>query len=294
MKGVMAMDKKVKIAGVQMKPEILEKERNLAKCLELIKLTAKEGARLIVFPECALTGYCFSSREEALPFAEPIPGSSTEKLMATCRELNVYVVVGLLEKDGDKCYNTAVLLGPEGLVGKHRKLHLPYLGVDRFLEAGDLPLTVYDTDVGRIGIGICYDMMFAEHSRVLALQEADILVFPANWPETVKVYPGYIIPTRAIENHVFCVAVNRVGEERETEFPGHSKIVDLFGQSLAEGKENEDDIIYAEIKPAEAREKHLVIKEKEHEVDFIKDRRPAFYGLVCQSIPRYRTKSTLP
>jgi len=277
------MDKKVKIAGLQMEPKISDKKANLARCLELIKLTAKEGARLIVFPECALTGYCFSSRKEALLFAEPIPGPSTKKLMATCRKLNVYVVVGLLEKEGDKCYNTAVLLGPEGLVGKQRKLHLPYLGVDRFLEAGDLPLTAYDTDVGRIGIGICYDMMFPEHSRVLALQGADILVFPANWPETVRVYPDYIIPTRAIENHVFCVAVNRVGKEREAEFPGLSKIVDLFGRSLAEGKENEEDIIYAEIKPAEAGEKHLIIEPGKHEVNFIKDRRPAFYGLVCRS-----------
>ena len=288
------MVKKIKIAGVQMEPKISDKKANLERCLELIKLTAKKGARLIVFPECTLTGYCFSSREEALPFAEPIPGPSTEKLVATCRELNVYVVVGLFEKEGDKCYNTAVLLGPEGLVGKHRKLHLPYLGVDRFLEAGDLPLTAYDTDVGRIGIGICYDMMFPEHSRVLALQGADILVFPANWPETVRVYPDYIIPTRAIENHVFCVAVNRVGKEREAEFPGLSKIVDLFGQSLAEGKENEEDIIYAEIKPAEAGEKHLIIEQGKHEVNFINDRRPDYYGLVCQSIPRYRTKSTPP
>ena len=209
------MDKKVKIAGLQMEPIISEKGRNLARCLELIELTAREGARLIVLPECALTGYCFSSLEESLPDAEPIPGPSTEKFMAACRHLNVYVVVGLLEKDGDKCYNAAVLLGPHGLVGKHRKLHLPYLGVDRFLNHGDLPPTVYDTEVGKIGMGICYDLMFPEHSRVLGLQGADILIFPANWPKVRNVYPDYIVPTRAIENHVYCVAVNRVGRGKE-------------------------------------------------------------------------------
>ncbi len=276
------MDKKVKIAGLQMEPKILEKEGNLARCLELMEITAKKGARLVVFPECALTGYCFDGLEEARPVAEPILGPSTEKIMAACRDLNVYVVVGLLEKDGDKCYNAAVLLGPNGLEGKHRKLHLPKLGVDRFLDPGDLPLTVYDTDVGRIGIGICYDLMFAEYSRVLALQGADILVFPANWPETGKVYPDYIVPTRAIENHVFCVAVNRVGKERGTKFPGRSKIAHWFGRSLAEGKDNEEDILYAEIEPAEARRKHFVIDAGKHEVDFINDRRPEFYGLVCQ------------
>ena len=146
------MEQKVKIAGVQMEPKILEKEHNLSRCLEMIQVTAKEGARLIVFPECALTGYCYSSLEEALPVAEPIIGPSIDKLIAACRELNVYVVLGLLERDGNKCYNVAVLLGPQGLVGKHRKLHLPYLGVDRFLNHGDLPLTVYETEVGRIGL----------------------------------------------------------------------------------------------------------------------------------------------
>jgi len=279
------MDEKVKIAGVQMEPKLLDKERNLAKCLELIQIVTREGARLIVFPECTLTGYVFSSLEEALPVCEPIPGPSTQKIKAVCQELGVYVVVGLLEKDGNKCYNAAVLLGPEGLVGKYRKLHLPYVGIDRFLEPGDLPPTVYDTQVGRIGMGICYDLMFAEHSRVLALEGADILVFPASWPETRKVYSDYIVPTRAIENRVFCIAVNRVGAERKTEFPGGSIIAHFGfdkGMALTRGTPYEEDIIYAEIEPTEARQKHLVIVPGTHEVDFIHDRKPEFYGPVCR------------
>ena len=279
------MDRIVKIAGLQVDPKILKKESNLARSLELIELTAKEGARLIILPECALTGYCFSSLEEALPVAEPVVGPSTEQVMAACRELNVYVVLGLLERDGDKCYNTAVLLGPHGLVGKHRKLHLPYMGIDRFVEPGDLPLTVYDTEVGMIGLGICYDLMFAEHSRVLALQGADILVFPASWPKVGRVISDYIVPTRAIENHVFCVAVNRVGIERGTKFTGGSKIVHWFGKTLAEGKPDGEDILYAEVEPAEARQKRYVVVPGEYEADFINDRRPAFYGLVYREQP---------
>jgi len=279
------MDRIVKIAGLQVDTKILRKESNLARSLELIELTAKEGARLIILPECALTGYCFSSLEEAFPVAEPIVGPSTEQVMAACRELNVYVVLGLLERDGDKCYNTAVLLGPHGLVGKHRKLHLPYMGIDRFVEPGDLPLTVYDTEVGKIGMGICYDLMFAEHSRVLALQGADILVFPSSWPKVGRVLSDYIVPTRAIENRVFCVAVNRVGTERGTKFPGGSKIVHWFGRTLAEGKPDEEDILYAEVEPAEARQKRYVIVQGEHEADFINDRRPEFYGLVYREQP---------
>lgn len=289
------MVEKVKIAGVQMDPKILNKKSNLARCQELIELTAKEGVRFIIFPECALTGYCLDSREEALPLAEEIPGPSTEEIMAECRKLNVYVIVGLLEKDrdkdGDKYYNAAALLGPSGLLGKYRKLHLPYLGIDRFLDKGNLPLTVYQTEMGNIGIGICYDLMFAEHSRVLALKGADILVFPSNWPESGKVYPDYIIPTRATENHVYCVAVNRIGEERGTRFLGRSMIARWLESPLAEGKCEEEDIVYAEVEPAKARQKLHIFDQNapaKHRVNFIEDRRPEFYSHICKVSSRLK------
>ena len=276
------MDGKLKIAGLQMEPRILDKQGNLARCLELMEHSAAQGARLMVFPECALTGNCYSSLHEAIPMAEPIPGPSTDRLAAACRELDVYVVIGLIEDGGDRLYNAAALLGPAGLLGKHRKLHLPYLGVDRFLSWGDAPPAVYQTELGRIGIGICYDLMFAEHSRILSLQGADLLVFPANWPELGRVYSDYIVPTRAIENHVFCLAVNRVGDERGTRFCGGSSIADWLGRTLARAKDDEEDIIYAEIEPEEARRKHMVIEPGQHEVDFINDRRPDLYGLICR------------
>ena len=274
------MEKKIGIAGVQMDPKIMKKEENLERCIELIRTTAKEGAKLIVFPECALTGYCYSSLEEALPYAETIPGPSTDTLIEVCREFNVYVVVGLLEMDGDKYYNAVAFMGAEGLVGKYRKLHLPYLGVDRFVNHGDLPLTVYDTNVGRIGMGICYDVNFPEHSRVLAIKGADVVVLPANWPEGFEFIPKLIVPTRASENNIFYVAINRVGEERDFKFFGGSRIAHCFGIPLAEGKKNEEDILYAEIEPAQAREKHLVFRPGEFEVNVLNDRRPAFYGPI--------------
>jgi len=283
------MDEKLKIAGVQMEPLLGDKKGNLKKCLKSIKFTANKGARLIVFPECALTGYMFSSLDEAKEVCEYIPGPSTKKIINVCRALNVYVVIGLLEKDKkdkDKYYNTAVLIGPKGrIIGKHRKLHRPLLGIDRFLNDGNLRPRVYNTKVGKIGMGICYDMMFAEYSRVLALKRADILIFPSNWPETGRVYTDYIVPTRAIENHVFCVAINRVGKERGTTFFGGSVIAhfDLDKKvALAKGKLRRGGIIYAEIEPREARRKHLVIIPKKHEVDFIKDRKPQFYDKICQ------------
>ena len=278
------MNEKVKIAGVQMEPKILEKERNLARCLELTQIASREGARLIVFPEAALSGYIFTSLDEALPIVEPIPGPSTEKILAACRELNVYVIIGLLEGDGGKCYNAAAFLGPHGIVGKYRKLHLPYLGVDRFVNHGDLPLTVHETEVGRIGMGICYDAGFPETVRVLALQGADLIVIITNWPEGAEFSVEHTAHTRARENHVYYAAVNHIGEERNVKFFGRSKIVQCRGESLAEGRPYEEDIIYAEIEPALAREKHRVLVPGERETHLINDRRPEFYGVITQPL----------
>ncbi len=278
------MDETIKIAGIQMEPIILDKDRNLARCLELIKTAAKEGARLIVFPEATLSGYVFSSLEEALPVTETIPGPSTERIMNYCRELNVHVIIGLLEEDRDKHYNTAAFVGPSGLIGKYRKFHLPYVGIDRFLNHGDLPLQVYDTDVGKIGMGICYDLDFPEHARVLALLGAEVIVIVMNWPEGIEFAPEHLVHARAIENRVYCVAVSRVGEERGVKFFGRSKFVDCLGRSIAEGKPYEEGILYAEINPTLAKEKHKVIVLGEFEVDVVKDRRPEFYGILTQPL----------
>ena len=278
------MEQKIKIAGVQMDPKIMQKEKNLETCIESIRTAANEDAKLIAFPECALTGYCYSSLEEALPYAETIPGPSTDKLIEVCRELNVYVVVGLLEMDGVKCFNANALIGAEGLVGKYRKIHLPYLGVDRFMNHGDLPLTVYDTNVGRIGMGICYDVNFPEHSRILAIKGADVVVLSTNWPEGIEFIPKLIVPTRASENNIFYMAVNRVGEERGFKFFGGSKIAHCFGVPLAEGKKNEEDIFYAEIEPLLAREKKIVIRPGEWEVHVINDRRPELYATITDPL----------
>lgn len=283
------MAQKVKIAGIQMAPKIGEKAANLRNCLELMGQATGEGATLVVFPECALTGYCFSSLEEALGAAEPVPGPATEEVSALCRERNAYAVLGLLEEDAGACFNAVVLVGPHGVVGKYRKLHLPCLGVDRFTRPGDIPPAVHETEVGRIGMGVCYDIMFAEYARVLALKGVDILAYPANWPERkgsyIAAYPDCIVPTRAIENHVFCVAVNRVGEERGTAFFGCSRIVDYFGRPLAQARKGEEDIIYADIDASEARDKHVVVVPGEHEVNVIGDRRPEFYAPLCEAAP---------
>jgi len=276
----------LKIAGVQMEPRLLEKEENLARCLESIQIAAREGARLIVFPECALTGYVFHSLDEAMPAFEPVPGNSTEMIMAACRELNVYVVIGLLEVEIDAYYNTAAFLGPWGVLARYRKLHLPHLGIDRFVNPGETPIEICETELGRIGLGICYDIRFPEHARVMALQGADILIYIANWPPPSAIYPEFILPARVLENRVFCVAVDRVGEEEGVKFIGRSAIYHCgSGEPLAAAGGEEEEIIYAEITPAEARDKHIVFAPGKYEIDLDKDRRPGLYGIIGEHTP---------
>jgi len=277
------MDDKVKLAAVQMEPKIMAKKTNLDKILSEAKTAAANGAHLVVFPECALTGYVFISRKEAEPSAETIPGPSTEELRACCRRLNVHVIAGLLELDGSRCFNTAILVGPEGLIGKYRKVHLPFLGVDRFLDPGNQPFQVYQTPIGNIGIQICYDCNFPESSRVMALLGADILVLPTNWPEGRGKVARHVVVTRAYENKVHLVAANRVGEERGAKFIGLSKIIDAWGDTIIEASSNNEETIYAEVSLTEARQKRIIFKAGEFEVDFIGDRRPEFYSEITKS-----------
>jgi len=277
------MGDKVKIAAVQMAPKIMAKRENLDKILHETRAAAGNGADLVVFPECALTGYVFTGREEAMPFMEPIPGPSTDALADCCRELGVHIIVGLLEIDEDRCFNAAVLVGPQGLVGKYRKNHLPFLGVDRFINPGDSPFRVHRTPVGNIGMHICYDCNFPESARVMALHGADILALPTNWPEGRGNVAKYVVNTRAFENKVHVVAVDRVGEERGVRFLGHSKIANAWGDTLAEGSSDNEETIYAEVSLAEARQKHIVIKAGEFEIDHIRDRRPELYGEIVKA-----------
>jgi predicted amidohydrolase len=256
-----------KIAAVQMNPKLMQKEKNLGKILLKIREAAANGAQLIIFPECALTGYMFTSREEALPYTETIPGPATEKVAVLCKEVGVHVIFGLLEKDGKKFYNAAAFVGPEGLIGKHRKTHPPFFGLDRFVDKGDIPFTVFKTPVGNIGILICHDITFPESARVLMLKGADIIALPTNWPRPVDYVPKHILPTRALENHVHIVAVDRVGVERKAKFLGLSRIVNCAMQVKASATMTREEIIYAELDLSFPRMKKIVFGQDAWQMD---------------------------
>jgi 5-aminopentanamidase len=270
----------MRVAVAQMEPTLGEKGRNLDACLAWLEEAAGAGAELLVLPECALPGYMFGSLEEAMPFAEEIPGRSTEVLEQACRRLGIHVVCGLLERDGDLLHNAAVLVGPGGLVGSYRKTHLPFLGVDRFTTPGE-ELTVFDTALGRIGVEICYDLRFPEVTRMLALRGADIVAHPTNFPMAAKVQTELITVARAAENRIYLLTANRVGKERWGEFCGWSQIVDPFGKRLAEANETEETLLVADVDVEKARDKDYVIA-GEYELYLFGDRRPELYGALVE------------
>jgi predicted amidohydrolase len=272
----------MKIAAVQMDVVFADREANLVRIAERLRETAKAGARLTVFPECSLPGYCFDSLDEARPHAETLPGPTTLRLAEICRELSTYAIVGLLEIAGERLFNAAALVGPAGVVASYRKVHLPYLGVDRFTTPGDRPFAVHAAGELRVGMSICYDAAFPEAARVLALEGADVIALPTNWPPGAECTADFVINARAMENNVYYMAVNRVGSERGFRFIGQSKICDPRGHVLAEAQHENETILYAEIDPAFARQKHVVRVPGKHEIDRFADRRPEMYGRILE------------
>ena len=263
------------LAAVQMDCRIGDVAGNLAAIRAQLREAARH-ARLVLFPECVLSGYCFDSLEEAREASRPVPGPEIEALIDDCRALSVFTVIGLLERDGERVFNSAVLVGPQGLIACYRKLHLPYLGVDRFTTPGDRPFSVHDLGGLRVGMNICYDGSFPESARVLAVLGADLVVLPTNWP-TSAAGVCETCTTRAMENKVFYAAIDRVGEESGWRFKGESRILGPGGDLLAEAGDA-PAVLFAEIDPETARNKRVVRIPGKHEMDRMKDRRPDMYG----------------
>lgn len=270
----------MRVAVAQLEPKLGENTRNLDACLARMEEAAEAGASLLVLPECAIPGYMFDSAEEALPFAEEIPGPSSEALEQACARLDLYVVCGLLERDGDALRNSAVTVGPDGLIGTYRKTHLPFLGVDRFTVPGD-EFQVYETPLGRIGVEICYDLRFPEVTRTLALRGADFVAHPTNFPVAARVQTEVITLARAAENRIYLLTANRVGKERSGEFCGWSQIVNPYGKRLAEAGETGEALLVADADVERARDKDYVVP-GEYELYLFGDRRPELYGALVE------------
>ena len=250
----------LRVASIQMEPAIADKAANLAKITDRITEAAAGGARLAVLPELANTGYVFESREEALSLGEEVPGGrSSDVVTAAAASSGIQVVIGLTERDDDKLFNSSALFGPEGYVGKFRKVHL--WGEENLIfEPGDLGFPIFHTPVGRIGTFICYDGWFPESYRTCALTGADIICIPTNWVPIPGQDPGreamatVLCMASAHSNSVVVVAADRVGTERGQPFIGQSVIVSHTGWPLAgPASAIEEQILFADVDLAAAR-----------------------------------------
>jgi predicted amidohydrolase len=272
------------VACVQMDCGLGETGANRRRIVANLRAAAARGADLVVFPECAATGYCFDSLDEAAPYAEPLAGATARAVAQACRETGAHAVVGFIERDGQKLYNAAMLVSPGGVVGSYRKAHLPFLGLDRYLTPGDREFRVFDLPRGRVGINICYDVSFPESARVLKLLGAQLVVLPTNWPPGAWRAPEFVMRGRALENHVFFAAANRVGVERGWRFIGRSKILDCDGETLAEAGGDGEEIIHARLDLSRADDNHIVNVAGAYEIDRLKDRRPDLYAPIGSPI----------
>lgn len=268
------------VACAQIDCEIGNPEANRRKISARMREAAEKSASLVIFPECALTGYSFDSLDEASGFAEPLDGPSSEEIASACSETGVYAVAGFIEKEGGRFFNSAMVVGPNGVIGSYRKVHLPFLGVDRFLSPGDRPFDIFELPFGRVGINICYDSSFPEAARVLKLKGAEMIILPTNWPPGAWRNPEFVIQTRAMENHINFVAVNRVGVERGWHFIGKSKAIDYNGDTIIAAAGDGEELMLAEVDLAGANKNKIVNVAGSYEIDRLADRRPEFYDAI--------------
>ena len=233
-------------------------------------------ADLFVLPELCTTGYQFISKDEVRTLCEPIPtGTSIQRLIKICLKKQCFMIAGIGELDGDICYNSAVLIGPEGYRGVYRKVHLFYEEKTWF-QPGNVGFPVWDIGIARIGMMVCFDWIFPESARTLALQGADIICHPAN---LVLPYCQDATVTRSIENGVFSVLANRTGVEKRGDkkrltFTGGSEVVTPRGKILFRLGQDTEEVTIVEINPEQARDKQIT--ENNH---LMNDRKTKYYRL---------------
>ena len=230
---------------------------------------------LLVLPELAMSGYQFCSADEVANLAEPVPnGITTSRLSELAKKRNCHIVAGLPEQCAGKYFNSAVLVGPSGFLGVYRKVHL-FFEETLFFSPGDLGFEVWNIGQARLGLLICFDWFYPEAARSLALKGADILCHPSN---LVLPHCPDAMVTRCLENGVFSITANRIGEEARggkppLRFIGNSEIITPKGKILHRSPREKAELIVLDIDPVEARDKALNPYN-----DLIRDRQTQFYA----------------
>lgn len=261
----------MRVGYYQYAPQFGEVEKNLDVVIGHLESI---DCDLLVLPELAMSGYQFCSIEEVAKLAEPIPnGHTTRRLAELAKRRDCYIVAGLPEQHANQLFNSAILVGPAGFLGVYRKIHL-FFEETLFFSPGDLGFHVWDIQDIKIGLLICFDWFYPEAARTLALKGADILCHPSN---LVLPHCPDAMVTRCLENRVFSITANRIGEEaREGKpalrFIGKSEIISPTGKILHRTPEDQSELVIIDIDPKEARDKMLNPYN-----NLLRDRRSLYY-----------------
>ena len=225
------MERKITAAAIQFNIRLGDIDSNVEHARKALARAATEGCRLAVLPEMWSCGFHY---KELADLAKRTP-EVVEEMGRLSAEYGMVLVGSLPEPDGEKVCNTAYVLDGGRLAGKYRKIHLfSLMNEDRSFTGGDSWL-VADTSIGRIGVFICYDLRFPELARRLALEGAEILVVPGEWPKPREEHWRTLLRARAMENQLFIVAANCCGVQGKLDFFGSSLIIGPKGELLAEG-----------------------------------------------------------
>jgi predicted amidohydrolase len=250
----------------QMNPRILDVETNVDAALHALESVT---ADMMVLPELFHSGYAFRSIEEVEQVAESIPGYTTEKLQEVAGDKGMTIVAGICERKKDTYFNSAVWVNEDSLK-TYRKVHL-FLDEKKYFTPGN-EFSVFDS----IGIMICFDYFFPESARSLMLKGARLIAHPSN---LILPYCPDAMVLRSLENRVFSVTCNRIGEERNLTFIGQSQIIDSKGNILYRAGKDEE-VITREITIKDADSKYVT--RRNH---VLKDRNPQAYQIITESIP---------
>jgi predicted amidohydrolase len=250
------MKNKIKLALCQISSKRENKEANLQKIEKLTLKAKQQGAGLAIFPELSLTGYVVL--DQIYELAETIPGSTTAKVEALAKKTGMHIIFGmpeLSEKTQGTIFNTAVFVGPQGVIGKYRKMYLPTHSVfeeKRYFRAGYEP-AAFQTDLGNIGLTICYDVFFPEVFRLTRLEGAQLMVCISASPAVRRNYFEILTSARALENTAYLAYVNLAGVEDGLQFWGGSRLVSPTGDVVAKAKYDEEDFVVADVDFGELR-----------------------------------------
>jgi predicted amidohydrolase len=264
-----------KIGFYQFRPVFGRPQKNLSRVILKLK---NASADVIVLPELPFSGYYFKDRDEVKELSEATASSPiVESLISLCRDRDFYLVSGFAEKHADKYFNSSLLIGPEGLIHTYRKIHL-FNEEKNWFDKGDTALQINNVRGAKIGMMICFDWIFPETARVLAMQGADIICHPSN---LVLAHCQDAMITRCTENMVFAVTTNRFGSDARNhgtiKFTGKSQIAAPKGVLIRRAPSQREELFVTEINPALARNKKITPNN-----DILADRRPNLYKTLTR------------